>query len=343
MIYVEMRLLSIDKDSPPLAITMGDPSGINSEIVLKAYLRIKNHKNMNFFLICDPEWIKKSKKLFKIDVPINILSKKLILKKNKLNILPLRNKIYFQIGKPDRKNNNAIIESIDTAYNLVKEKKISGIVTLPIYKKNLMKKIPSFLGHTEYFAEKDRSESLMILLSKNLKVATVTTHIPLSSVSKSLTIKKIIEKLKILDDSLTNDFNIKNPKIAVSSLNPHSGEEGGIGKEEIEIINPSIQAFKKLGKKIEGPLPADTLFYKKNLKRFDARICMYHDQALIPVKTIDFYGSINFTAGLSFVRTSPDHGTAFNLAGKNKANPKSLINAIKEASFILENRKKNEL
>lgn len=337
-----MLSLNTDNKNLPIAITMGDPSGINSEIILKAFKQINNRK-ISFFIICDPDWIKKSKKIFNINIPINIISKKIDIKKNKLNILPLKNKILFNLGQPNKKNNKAIFESLNTAINLAKNNKVSGIVTLPIYKKNLMKKIPSFLGHTEYFAEKDRSESLMILLSKNLKVATITTHIPLSSVSKSLTIKKIIEKLKILDDSLTNDFNIKNPKIAVSSLNPHSGEEGGIGKEEIEIINPSIQAFKKLGKKIEGPLPADTLFYKKNLKRFDARICMYHDQALIPVKTIDFYGSINFTAGLSFVRTSPDHGTAFNLAGKNKANPKSLINAIKEASFILENRKKNEL
>ena len=199
-----------------------------------------------------------------------------------------------------------------------------------------------FIGHTEYLAEKDGSESLMILMSKDLKVATITTHIPISKVSKSLTRKKISEKIKILHKSLSRDFNIKNPKIAVSSLNPHSGEEGGIGKEEVKIIIPCVNSFKEMGMKIEGPLPADTLFYKKNLNKFDARMCMFHDQALIPLKTIDFYGGINFTAGLSFVRTSPDHGTAFNLAGKNKANPKSLIYAIKQALIISKNRKINE-
>ena len=199
-----------------------------------------------------------------------------------------------------------------------------------------------FIGHTEYLAEKDGSESLMILMSKDLKVATITTHIPISKVSRSLTRKKISEKIKILHKSLRRDFNIKNPKIAVSSLNPHSGEEGSIGKEEVKTIIPCINNLKEMGMKIEGPLPADTLFYKKNLNKFDARICMYHDQALIPLKTIDFYGGINFTAGLSFVRTSPDHGTAFNLAGKNKANPKSFIYAIKQAFIISKNRKINE-
>ena len=197
----------------------------------------------------------------------------------------------------------------------------------------------NFIGHTEYLAEKDGQDSLMILISKDLKVATVTTHIPISKVSKSLTRKKISTKIEILNKSLINDFKIKKPKIAVSALNPHSGEEGSIGIEEIKTIEPCVNHFKKIGLKIEGPLPADTLFYKKNLNKFDARICMYHDQALIPLKALDFYGGINFTAGLSFVRTSPDHGTAFNLAGKNRANPKSLVYAIKQAFIISENRK----
>ena len=246
------------------------------------------------------------------------------------------------MGKPDKKNNKAILESLNISINLAKKNKVCGIVTLPIYKKNIMEGSSGFIGHTEYLAEKDGSESLMILMSKDLKVATITTHIPISKVSKSLTRKIISKKIKILHESLRRDFHIKNPKIAVSSLNPHSGEEGSIGKEEVKIILPCINNLKELGMKIEGPLPADTLFYKKNLKKFDARICMYHDQALIPLKTIDFYGGINFTAGLSFVRTSPDHGTAFNLAGKNKANPKSFIYAIRQAFLISKNRKINE-
>ena len=337
MIYVEMLSLNTDKKNLPIAVTMGDPSGINSEIILKAFNKISNNKKIDFFIICDPSWIKKSKKIFNINVPLNVISKEINIKQNKLNILPIKNKVFSNLGHPDRRNNKAIMESLNTSINLAKNNRVCGIVTLPIYKKNLMESNSGFTGHTEYLAE-DNSESLMILMSKDLKVATITTHIPISKVSKSLTRKKISEKIKILHKSLSRDFNIKNPKIAVSSLNPHSGEEGGIGKEEVKIIIPCINSFKEMGMKIEGPLPADTLFYKKNLNKFDARICMFHDQALIPLKTIDFYGGINFTAGLSFVRTSPDHGTAFNLAGKNKANPKSLIYAIKQALIISKNR-----
>ena len=337
-----MLSLNTDKKNLPIAITMGDPSGINSEIILKSFNKISNNKEIDFFIICDPNWIKKSKKIFNIDVPLNIISNEIKIKQNKLNILPIKNKVFSNLGKPDKKNNKAILESLNISINLAKKNKVCGIVTLPIYKKNLMEGSSGFIGHTEYLAEKDGSESLMILMSKDLKVATITTHIPISKVSKSLTRKIISKKIKILHESLRRDFHIKNPKIAVSSLNPHSGEEGSIGKEEVKIILPCINNLKELGMKIEGPLPADTLFYKKNLKKFDARICMYHDQALIPLKTIDFYGGINFTAGLSFVRTSPDHGTAFNLAGKNKANPKSFIYAIRQAFLISKNRKINE-
>ncbi|MFL2843356.1 MAG: 4-hydroxythreonine-4-phosphate dehydrogenase PdxA [Alphaproteobacteria bacterium] len=334
--------MNTDKKNLPIAITMGDPSGINSEIILKSFNKISNNKEIDFFIICDPNWIKKSKKIFNIDVPLNIISNEIKIKQNKLNILPIKNKVFSNLGKPDKKNNKAILESLNISINLAKKNKVCGIVTLPIYKKNIMEGSSGFIGHTEYLAEKDDSESLMILMSKDLKVATITTHIPISKVSKSLTRKIISKKIKILHESLRRDFHIKNPKIAVSSLNPHSGEEGSIGKEEVKIILPCINNLKELGMKIEGPLPADTLFYKKNLKKFDARICMYHDQALIPLKTIDFYGGINFTAGLSFVRTSPDHGTAFNLAGKNKANPKSFIYAIRQAFLISKNRKINE-
>ncbi|MAU39213.1 MAG: 4-hydroxythreonine-4-phosphate dehydrogenase PdxA [Rhodobiaceae bacterium] len=337
-----MLSLNTDKKNLPIAITMGDPSGINSEIILKSFNKISNNKEIDFFIICDPNWIKKSKKIFNIDVPLNIISNEIKIKQNKLNILPIKNKVFSNLGKPDKKNNKAILESLNISINLAKKNKVCGIVTLPIYKKNIMEGSSGFIGHTEYLAEKDDSESLMILMSKDLKVATITTHIPISKVSKSLTRKIISKKIKILHESLRRDFHIKNPKIAVSSLNPHSGEEGSIGKEEVKIILPCINNLKELGMKIEGPLPADTLFYKKNLKKFDARICMYHDQALIPLKTIDFYGGINFTAGLSFVRTSPDHGTAFNLAGKNKANPKSFIYAIRQAFLISKNRKINE-
>jgi len=336
-----MQSLNTDKtkNELPLAITMGEPGGINSEILLKALKKIKKIK---IFVICDPSWIEGSLRIFQLNFPINIISSPSGVKIGFLNILPLKNNIIFNIGNAHKANNKAIIESIDTAVSLAQAKKISGVITLPIYKKILMDDGFNFPGHTEYLSYKDNSKSLMILMNKEIKVATVTTHIPISQVPKSINKNLLIEKCSILNNSMINDFNIKQPKIVISSLNPHAGEEGQIGEEEIKIILPAIKEIKKAGINVIGPLPADTLFHKDNLKKYDVRLCMFHDQALIPVKTIDFYNGVNFSAGLSFVRTSPDHGTAFDIAGKNLANPDSLISSIKQAKMISKNRQKND-
>ena len=269
---------------------------------------------------------------------INILDQNLDIKENYINIMPTKRKVIFKLGKPNKRNNSAIIESIDKAIYLAKNKKVSGIVTLPIYKKNLIEDGFKFPGHTEYLSYKDKSDSLMVLMNKKLKVATVTTHIPITKISKSLNKSLIIKKINILNESLIKDFKINSPKIAISSLNPHAGEEGRIGREEIDIIIPALKHLRRNNINVVGPLPADTLFNKDNLKEYDARLCMFHDQALIPIKTLDFFNGINFTSGLSFIRTSPDHGTAFNISGKNIANPSSLISSIKQAKIIAKNR-----
>ena len=158
MIYVEMLSLNTDKKNLPIAVTMGDPSGINSEIILKAFNKISNNKKIDFFIICDPSWIKKSKKIFNINVPLNVISKEINIKQNKLNILPIKNKVFSNLGHPDRRNNKAIMESLNTSINLAKNNKVCGIVTLPIYKKNLMESNSGFIGHTEYLAEKDNND-----------------------------------------------------------------------------------------------------------------------------------------------------------------------------------------
>ena len=333
-----MQSLSIDRkfSDLPLAITMGEPGGINSEIFLKASKEINK---INNFIICDPSWIEKSLEFFNKKNSINILDQNLDIKENYINIMPTKRKVIFKLGKPNKRNNSAIIESIDKAIYLAKNKKVSGIVTLPIYKKNLIEDGFKFSGHTEYLSYKDKSDSLMVLMNKKLKVATVTTHIPITKISKSLNKSLIIKKINILNESLIKDFKINSPKIAISSLNPHAGEEGRIGREEIDIIIPALKHLRRNNINVVGPLPADTLFNKDNLKEYDARLCMFHDQALIPIKTLDFFNGINFTAGLSFIRTSPDHGTAFNISGKNIANPSSLISSIKQAKIIAKNRK----
>ena len=332
-----MQSLSIDRkfSNLPLAITMGEPGGINSEIYLKA---INEINKINNFIICDPSWIEKSLKFFNKKISINIIDQNLNTKKNYINIMPTKRNVIFKLGRPNKKNNSAIIESIDKAVYLAKNKKVSGIVTLPIYKKNLIEDGFKFPGHTEYLSYKDKSDSLMVLMNKKLKVATVTTHIPISKVSKSLNKSLIIKKINILHESLIKDFKINYPKIAISSLNPHAGEEGRIGREEIEIIIPALKYLRRNNINVIGPLPADTLFNKDNLEEYDARLCMFHDQALIPIKTLDFFNGVNFTSGLSFIRTSPDHGTAFNISGKNIANPNSLISSIKQAKIIAKNR-----
>jgi len=332
-----MQSLSIDRkfSDLPLAITMGEPGGINSEIFLKASKEINK---INSFIICDPSWIEKSLEFFNKKNSINILDQNLDIKENYINIMPTKRKVIFKLGKPNKRNNSAIIESIDKAIYLAKNKKVSGIVTLPIYKKNLIEDGFKFPGHTEYLSYKDKSDSLMVLMNKKLKVATVTTHIPITKISKSLNKSLIIKKINILNESLIKDFKINSPKIAISSLNPHAGEEGRIGREEIDIIIPALKHLRRNNINVVGPLPADTLFNKDNLKEYDARLCMFHDQALIPIKTLDFFNGINFTSGLSFIRTSPDHGTAFNISGKNIANPSSLISSIKQAKIIAKNR-----
>ena len=332
-----MQSLSIDRkfSDLPLAITMGEPGGINSEIFLKASKEISK---INNFIICDPSWIEKSLEFFNKKNSINILDQNLDIKENYINIMPTKRKVIFKLGKPNKRNNSAIIESIDKAIYLAKNKKVSGIVTLPIYKKNLIEDGFKFSGHTEYLSYKDKSDSLMVLMNKKLKVATVTTHIPITKISKSLNKSLIIKKINILNESLIKDFKINSPKIAISSLNPHAGEEGRIGREEIDIIIPALKHLRRNNINVVGPLPADTLFNKDNLKEYDARLCMFHDQALIPIKTLDFFNGINFTSGLSFIRTSPDHGTAFNISGKNIANPSSLISSIKQAKIIAKNR-----
>ena len=215
---------------------------------------------------------------------------------------------------------------------------MSGIVTLPILKKTLTINGTHYPGHTEYLGKKSNKKPLMIMLNKALKVATLTTHIPISQVPKKITKSNLEKTIRVYIKSLNRDFGLKDPKLAISALNPHNGEDGKIGNEEIKIITPVIKKLKKQGNKIYGPKSADTMFHKDALKKVDANLCMFHDQALIPVKSIDFYGSINYTAGLSFVRTSPDHGTAFDIAGENKANSSSLINAINYAQMIYDQR-----
>tara|TARA_B100001741_G_scaffold156213_1_gene128916 strand:+ start:1 stop:963 length:963 start_codon:yes stop_codon:yes gene_type:complete len=317
---------------------MGEPGGINIEIILKCIKK----KLPDFFLIADPDWVTKSIKALNSSAQINIIENIQHCSKGHLNILPIKNKVKFGFKKSYYQNVPAIIESLNLSIKLAKERKVSGIVTLPVMKKTLIINGFNYPGHTEYLGKVSNKRPLMIMLNNKLKVATLTTHIPISQVPKKITKNNLEKTIKVYIETLKLDFGLSDPKIAVSSLNPHSGEEGKIGNEEIKIIKPTIDKFVKQGNKINGPKSADTMFHKEALKNIDANLCMFHDQALIPIKSSDFYGSINFTAGLPFIRTSPDHGTAFDIAGENKANSTSLANAIKYINLIYSQRIKNE-
>ena len=322
----------------PIAISMGEPGGINSEIILQT---AKLTKLPKFFLVSDPNWVKECIDNLNIKIRLNIIENLYDCKKNCINVLPIKKKVRFGYKKSFKSNVPATIESLNTTIKLAVEKKVSGIVTLPIIKETLLNNGFKYPGHTEYLGKISGKKPLMILLNKNIKVATLTTHIPIANVPKKITGVALNDAIIILNNSLKKDFGIKNPKITISSLNPHNGENGEIGKEEVNIIIPIVNKLKRKGLNVIGPKPADTMFHKEQLKKDDAKLCMYHDQALIPIKSLDFYGSINFTAGLPFVRTSPDHGSAFDIAGEKKANNLSLINSIKYAYKISKKRLKN--
>ncbi|MGB1768914.1 MAG: 4-hydroxythreonine-4-phosphate dehydrogenase PdxA, partial [Paracoccaceae bacterium] len=236
-------------------------------------------------------------------------------------------------GKPNPKHAEPIIKAVERAVQFAKSDKCSAICTMPI-SKSILKDGANFRfpGHTEYLAHLDESRNFaMMLVNRYLKVVPATIHVPIKDITKYLNAEKIEKIIKTTHQELVNRFSITNPHIWISGLNPHAGENGTIGDEEKEYISPVIKKLQSEGYNLLGPISADTMFYEKKRRKFDAAICMYHDQALIPIKTLDFHTSVNLTIGLSFIRTSPDHGTAFDIAGKNLANPTSAIEAIKLA------------
>ena len=323
-----------------ILITAGEPASISSEITIKAITKLKKESNSELILITDPSLIKHEIKNLNKSAKVNILDKKINFKdykNNFINIIPLKLNDKTIPGILNKKNSDFVLKSIKMSVNLVLQKKANAIVTNPINKFIMKSNNFKFNGHTEYLGHlsKFNKKPIMMLESDKLRVVPLTTHIPISSVSKKLNKKMIIEKINILNDELINVYKIKNPKIYISGLNPHSGDGGKIGKEELTLIKPAIRELEQLGLDVKGPFPGDTLFQKNKIKEYDVAVCMYHDQALIPIKTLYSGNIINTTLGLDFIRTSPDHGTALDIAGKKKANPNSLILAINKAEDLI--------
>jgi 4-hydroxythreonine-4-phosphate dehydrogenase len=331
---------------PRIGITIGDINGIGPEVIIKALSSPSINK------ICIPIIYGSSKHLSayknKIgfsDWQFTSIHNAKQLNKKQFNLINCYQGPHFELSLGEVKKEAGILafQSLERATEDLKNGYIDALVTAPISKDNTQGEGFEFPGHTEYLAEKFSSEQvLMFLVSEALKVAVVTGHVPIEQVKKSITTKLIKEKLDMMINSLRIDFQVQKPKIAILGLNPHAGENGLLGKEELEIISPLIEEYRTKGKLVFGPFSADGFFATQQWKQFDAVLAMYHDQGLIPFKMIAFDSGVNYTAGLPVVRTSPDHGTAFDIVGKNLAEEGSMLQAIFAAVDIFRNRKEEK-
>ncbi|MBC8321534.1 MAG: 4-hydroxythreonine-4-phosphate dehydrogenase PdxA [Bacteroidetes bacterium] len=323
-----------------LGITHGDFNGINYEIIIKS---LADNRMLDFFtpviygLSRVMSYNRKNLNLH--DFNYNTIRDSGSIRINKVNLINLNeDEIRIEYGKSNTYAGNFAHMALDRAVKDLKSGKIVAVVTAPINKENIKSDEFDFPGHTEYFAHQfETKDYLMLMVSNNLKIGIITGHIPLLDVPITLTEELILSKIKVLENSLKVDFGIEKPKIAVLGLNPHAGENGNIGKEDRDIINPAIITAKKKGTLVFGPFAADGFFAREYIK-YDAVLAMYHDQGLIPFKTLAFDSGVNYTAGLPFVRTSPAHGTAYDKAGKNVASPESIRNAMYLAVDIHRNR-----
>jgi 4-hydroxythreonine-4-phosphate dehydrogenase len=301
---------------------MGEPAGIGPEVAIFAYAalggRIGLHKLM---LVGDPDVFAACGKL-----PADA-------------IIPIKARATRAPGKPDPANAGATIEAITTAVTMAMKGEAGALVTAPINKHVLMQTGFRFPGHTDFLAAlTGASRAVMMLASDALRVVPLTVHVPLASVPRLITQDAIVETAEITLAALKHDFGLAKPRLAIAGLNPHAGEDGDIGLEERDIIAPAVATLRQRGHAVIGPLPSDTMFHDEARTRYDAALCMYHDQALIPIKTLSFWDGVNVTLGLPIVRTSPDHGTAFGIAGNGTADGRSMIAAVRLAAKMADAR-----
>ncbi len=332
----------------PLALTMGDPAGIGPEIAMKAWSSREQVGIPAFALIADPALIARRAGELNFDFAITEIgtpAEAVEAFPEALPILPAPKPVkFFDARQPAPENGPSVIAAINLGVELVLAGKASALVTNPMSKAVVAAAGFGFRGHTDHLGALAQQHGLnaspvMMLCGGGLRTVPVTVHIPLREVPEALTAERIIETATVTYRALIADFGIAEPRIAITGLNPHAGEDGTMGTEERDIIDPAIAALANAGIETLGPLPADTAFHAEARKRYDAILAMYHDQALIPVKTLAFDEGVNVTLGLPFVRTSPDHGTAFDIAGTGKARPDSLIAALRLAAEMAETRR----
>ena len=331
----------------PLALTLGDPAGIGPDITLLAYAARAREDIPPFVLLGDEAVLAARADTLGLSVPLTTVSdanEALDIFARALPVLPIEVAGNVVAGRPDLAAMPAVKQSIESAVGLVRDDKARAVITNPISKSLLYQVGFTFPGHTEFLAAlANGSDSdtpllpVMMLAAGPFKVVPVTIHIPLVDVPTKLTKELLLATIRTTDKDLRRFFGLARPRLAVTGLNPHAGEDGTLGREEIDIIAPAIEAARAEGFDVTGPYPADTLFHDAARERYDAALCMYHDQALVPFKTLAFEEGVNVTLGLPFVRTSPDHGTAFDIAGTGTANPRSLIEALRLADTMTRN------
>jgi 4-hydroxythreonine-4-phosphate dehydrogenase len=324
----------------PLALTMGDPAGIGPELALRAWLARASLK-APFFALADPKALTALARRLGLAAPIAEVSpaEASAAFSQALPVVALGAPADARPGEPDPAFAAATIESIERAVGYVRSGQASAVVTNPIAKRTLYEAGFKFPGHTEYLGALAQgwgapAQPVMMIWSPTLAVVPVTIHVALSEVPRALTGELIVSTARIVAADMTRLFGLARPRLALAGLNPHAGEGGAMGREEIEIIAPAVAQLRAEGLDVVGPLPADTMFHAAARARYDVALTMYHDQGLIPAKTLAFDTGVNVTLGLPFVRTSPDHGTAFDIAGKGLANPASLTAALRLAARL---------
>ncbi|HRV54131.1 MAG: 4-hydroxythreonine-4-phosphate dehydrogenase PdxA [Flavobacteriaceae bacterium] len=326
-------------ESVMLGISIGDLNGVGGEIILKTF---EDERMLDF---CTPVIFASTKAVtflknhFNFDVKFNGINDLNQVVKGKLNVFNVwKDQPEIQFGKEDFKMGSLAIKSFEAAVRALKQNKIDALVTAPINKHNIQSEEFKFPGHTDYLDKELEGNSLMLMVCDNLRVGLLTDHVPIKNISEKITEAVIRSKIETVFETLKKDFKINRPKVAVLGINPHIGDNGVIGKEDDDLMKPVLNSIRESGKLVFGPYAADSFFGSNNYKQFDAVIASYHDQGLIPFKTLSFGQGVNFTAGLDKIRTSPDHGTAFDIAGKGIANESSFKEAVFLAIHIFKNR-----
>ncbi len=327
-----------------VGISIGDLNGIGSEVVLKTF---QDARILDFFtpvIFASLKLMTYFNKTYGYNCNLYGINKLEDLVQNRVNVFNVwEEAVDINFGKEDQEIGNYAIKSLKSAVSALKEKKIDVLVTAPINKSNIQSEGFNFPGHTDYLNQELEGDSLMLMISKSLRVGLLTDHVPVKEIAQNITPELIEKKINTVHNTLIQDFGIVKPKIAVLGINPHSGDHGVIGNEDDTILRPTLNNLYQNGKLVFGPYAADSFFGSGNYENFDAIIASYHDQGLIPFKTLSFGKGVNYTAGLNRIRTSPDHGTAFDIAGKNKANNESFKEAVFSAINIFKKREEYKL